>query len=253
VLRRCPTILAAPGLALTLAAALTFVVLPTPASAENLPPSYTLTVDKSIPQIGTATTLEQSIADAQAYQKAIADTPSNSTPTVSTPQIIARIEPPGSLQNPASGSGSGSSSSSGSNPLSFAQTAPTYGQIGMVDNLLGPIQSGNTQYMAFALFGEPLQPGEKIVFSLTDPNLIANPPQFIPVDANGNTDPGIHITLNPRTDGGPSTTDGSGEVKPTVDTSGNTQSQVPEPLSLVVWSTLAGLGLWRARRLRSCN
>jgi hypothetical protein len=242
VIRR-PTILAVVAAALASVA----VYLPSPAGADSLPPSYTLTVDHAITPLDSdsgSTTLEQSMADAKQYQADVEATPSGSIPKVKTPQIIAQIVPAGSLQQ------GGASTTTSGNPLTFSQAAPTYGTVGVVDNLLGPIQSGNSQYMAFALFGEPFQPGQKIVFSLTDPNLIANPPTFTAVDSDGNPDSSIHITLNPKADTkGTSTATDNTAVTTTTQNSAPDVS-VPEPLSLALWSALTGAGLWRARRLR---
>jgi hypothetical protein len=232
-MRRCPNISAAT------AAALALFALLTPASADSLPPSYTLTVDNSIPQIDAgATTFQKAFTDAQTYQEAVANAQAkNTTPDVSPPQIIAKIIPPGALQ------GGSSATASSANPLSFDQAGTTYDKNGIVVDLLSPVQSDGSQYIGFSFFGASFQPGQKILFSLTDPNLISNPPQFQPVDSNGNPLSTVHIALNPA-----SVTGNSPGSMPS--TTVTPHSLVPEPLSLVLWSALTGIGLWRTRRLR---
>ncbi len=244
-MRRCPNISAAT------AAALALFALFTPANADSLPPSYTLTVDNAVAQIDPgATTFQQAVSDAQAYQTAVANAQAkNTAPDVSPPQIIAKIIPPGSLQ------GGSSANATSANPLSFDQAATTYDKNGIVVDLLSPVQSDGSQYIGFSFFGASFQPGQKILFSLTDPNLIANPPQFEPIDANGNPLSTVHIALNPASATGNSS--GSTSTTATGNSSGSTStttvtpdSSVPEPLSLVLWSALTGIGLWRTRRLR---
>src|SRR5262249_44819502 len=153
------------------------------------------------------TTFDQAVADAQAYQKAIADAQANNTtPDVKPPQIIATVVPPGSVTELSP------DSASGGNPLTFDQAATTYDKNGIVVDLLSPIQADGKQYIGLSLFGAPLQPGQQIVFSLTDPNLTADPPQFLPVDSN------VHITQNASVD----TDTGNGSVTVTVtNTSGS--------------------------------
>jgi hypothetical protein len=228
-------------------AALAAVALstPLPTVADTIPPTYTLTVDQPITQTDpSASTFAQAVADAQAYQQAVATAQANNTtPNVNPPQIIAKIIPPGSLQG-----GSSSGSASSTNPLNFDQTKTTYSSNGIVVDLLSPIQKDGSQYIGFSLFGAALQPGQQIVFSLADPNLIANPPQFQPIDSGGNPNTAIHIALNPTTNGNGSDSSGGNTTGSTTTTTPPMDNAVPEPLSLVLWSTLAGVGLWSRRR-----
>jgi hypothetical protein len=230
-----------------IAAALATVAPPTPppAVAGTISPTYTLTVDQSLaPTDPSATTFAQAVADAQAYQQAVATAQANNTtPNVSPPQIIAKIIPPGALQGASSSGGA-----SGTNPLNFDQAATTYSTNGIVVDLLSPIQKDGSQYIGFSLFGAPLQPGQQIVFSLADPNLISNPPQFQPIDSSGNPDTAIHIALDPTTSGSDSSGSNNTGSGSTPTPSSSSDNSVPEPLSLVLWSTLAGAGLWSRRR-----
>jgi hypothetical protein len=216
--KRCrPTILAALAAALTLALA----GRPTPATADSMSSTtsltmvdYTLTADNGLPA-----------AD----------------PNATAPQVVATIIPPGGIVPPPA-----TTDNPNGNPLTILPDSAGFNQQGLIDLL-----SKDNKQFGFSFFDSGLLPasqGGKLHFALSiDQALASSPPTF-------QTPDGIHIVpdnmpvVTPPTSGS-----GSGSTTPPTD-SGSSQtsdpSQVPEPMSLVLWTTLAGAGFWRVRRQR---
>jgi hypothetical protein len=95
------------------------------------------------------------------------------------------------------------------------------------------------QALGLSFYGQGLASGGVLNFALTiDQSLAKNPPQLESLT------PGISIKLDSvSSSSGSGTTSGGGPS-----TSPAQGANVPEPLSLLVWSALAGAGVWRTGR-----
>jgi hypothetical protein len=152
-----------------------------------------------------------------------------------TPQFTAVVDPVG-LVPPPSGSATGPLTilpgSSGFDP----QNLSVY--LGSIPS--DPNATITQQALGLSFYGQGLASGGVLNFALTiDQALANNPPQLESLT------PGISIKLDgvENTSSQSSSSNGNGGAAPA---SGN--GQVPEPLSLLVWSALTGAGLLRARR-----
>jgi hypothetical protein len=159
------------------------------------------------------------------------------TPTIAPPQVVALVDPAGGVVTPASSSAFG--------PLTILAGSQGFNASGLYDYLASSKdQNGNPlQALGLSFYGQlnPLIPGG--LASLADGGIlkfsldVANqnsPPQLV------SQTPGVSITLQPST----TSTGSSGGGTPI------TAADTPEPLSVLVWSALAGAGLLRVRGLR---
>jgi hypothetical protein len=106
---------------------------------------------------------------------------------------------------------------------------------GVWDYLASTVQNGqNLQALGLSFYGQGLAASGVLNFSLNVAN-VNDPPQLV------SQTPGVTITL----DAASSTTSSA-----TSSSSALNADSVPEPLSLLLWSTLIGAGLLRARALR---
>jgi hypothetical protein len=156
------------------------------------------------------------------------------TPTIAPPQVIALIEPAGGVVTPPSSSAQG--------PLSNL-AGQGFDDKKVYDYLASTKDANGNPLQAFGLsfYGQGLASlanGGMLKFSLDVADQNA-PPQLV------SQTPGVSITLQPADSstgtGGTSTGTGSRQGSP---------SETPEPLSVLVWSALAGAGLLRSRILR---
>jgi hypothetical protein len=158
------------------------------------------------------------------------------TPTIAPPQVVALIDPVGGVVTPASSSALG--------PLSILQGSQGFNQAGVYDYLANTTdQNGNPlQALGLSFYGQGLASlanGGILKFSLdvANPN---SPPQLVVPSTSD-----VSITLQS------SDTSGTGSAASGGNSSGgtpiSTASETPEPLSVLVWSALAGAGLLRAR------
>jgi hypothetical protein len=163
------------------------------------------------------------------------------SPNIAPPQIVAAIDPVGSVPAPAATATEG--------PLTILAGSQGFTQGGVYDflntpkdangNLLQPIALGLSFYTTPSGPGglAAASNGGVVNFSLdvANPN---SPPQLVTNLS------GVSITLQPAasTTGSGGTTDtgtgGGGQI---------TTENVPEPLSVLVWGALAGAGLMRRR------
>jgi hypothetical protein len=157
------------------------------------------------------------------------------------PQVVAAILPPGSVVPPKLADGSEGS------PLTILPDShgfdPNHLVVALKD---GTSSTGQPQQMFGLIFyGQGLQPDGLLHFTLSiDKALANNPPQLQSLTS------GISITLDqpattPPTDRGSGGGGGS--------TTGPTDNQIPEPLSVILWgSVLVGVAARRplARRSR---
>jgi len=157
------------------------------------------------------------------------------TPTIAPPQVVALIDPAGGVVTPPSSSALG--------PLSILAGSQGFNASGVYDYLANTKDANGNALQAFGLsfYGQGLASlanGGMLKFSLDVANQNA-PPQLV------SQTPGVSITLQPADSstgtGGTNTGTGGGQSSP---------SETPEPLSVLVWSALAGAGLLRSRILR---
>ena len=152
------------------------------------------------------------------------------TPTIAPPQVVALVDPAGGVVTPASSSALG--------PLTILAGSQGFNASGVYDYLASSKdQNGNPlQALGLSFYGQGLASlanGGILQFSLDVANQ-NSPPQL------DSQTPGVSITLQPST----SSSGSSGGGTPI------TAADTPEPLSVLVWSALAGAGLLRVRSLR---
>jgi hypothetical protein len=242
VLRRCRAPL------MVLAAALGFGLgsRPIPSRADGL------TSSAGTPSV----TLDYTLTTSQAIAPAGATAPAQTSSSPPTPQILA-LDTPISIVTPSTTSASGPlqivSDSSG-----YYFNNPSQLLVGVGDTTLNgsPVQA-----LGLTFYGQGLSAGSNLTFSLTfNKNIVdGNPPQipqFTVVDpttlkpastyqikydgvdtSGGSTSPPI----TPQGGGGGGSGGGGG----------GGGHQTPEPLSWLVWSALAGAGMWRVRFFKS--
>jgi hypothetical protein len=148
--------------------------------------------------------------------------------SVTPPQVVALIDPTGGVVTPPSNSTQG--------PLTILAGSQGLNTREVYDYLAsGPGSNGQTlQALGLSFYGQGLAAGGILNFSLNVTNA-SEPPQVV------SQTPGVTINLDPVS----STSNSSSSSQNPI-----TDSEVPEPLSLILWSTLAGAGLLRARTLR---
>ena len=236
VLRRCPTWLT------TLAASLAIGlgVLPMSTRGGGL-------TSNSNTSNTTIESLEYTLTTTQAIPAATGSPPAPGS-TATTPQIVAEVTPV-SIVQPSSVSASALQILAGSPTYYINSPSQLSVEIGNLPNNGSPITS---QALGLSFYGQGLAAGNSLTFSLpfaqsvvggTSPSTI---PQFTAIDpTTGET----ISTISIKYDGiAPVTT----TVSPTGASNGGgvTVFANPEPLSVLVWSVLAGMGLWRARARR---
>ena len=144
-----------------------------------------------------------------------------------SPQVVALIEPAGGVVTPASTSTVG--------PLTILSGSQGFSSSGVFDYLASTKDSNGNPLQALGLsfYGQGLASaanGGVLNFSLNVTNS-SEPPQLV------SQTPGVSIALQPPDSSSSGT--GTGTL--------TTASETPEPLSLLLWSALAGAGLLRAR------
>ena len=145
------------------------------------------------------------------------------TPTIAPPQVVALIEPAGGVVTPPSSSAQG--------PLTILSSSSGINTKGVYDYLASTTSNGQAlQALGLSFYGNGLAAGGMLKFSLNVANQ-SDPPQLV------SQIQGVTITLNPAS----SSSSSAGTVS---------EAQIPEPLSLMVWSALAIGGLLRARAVR---
>jgi hypothetical protein len=153
---------------------------------------------------------------------------------ISGPQVEALILPPGGVMPPTSGSGTQES------PLTILSGSHGFDPSQLVVALKNATSSSGQPEQMFGLvfFGQGLAPGGVLNFSLSIEKSLANDPPQLQV-----LTPGVTITPESGTSSPPpSSPPANGGSPPSA-------GEVPEPLSLVLWSALAGAALVRARSL----
>jgi hypothetical protein len=211
---RSPTVLAA------LAALLVLTTRPTPAGADNVSSSTGGTGSSYYAQGYTLTVPAGGVP--------VGD------PNATSPEFIFQNTPAGAIVAP----------SDGSNPLTFLPDSVGYTAPGSTTSspyvIFDLLKKDGSQF-GLSFFNTPLVQGNVFHVNLdintalqsSPPTFVSNPP------AAGSNLPIVSLVPDP-----PATT----MTPSAVTTQGS--SDVPEPLSLLLWSVLAGIGLWHARCLR---
>jgi hypothetical protein len=158
-------------------------------------------------------------------------------PTIAPPQVVALVEPAGGVITPPSSSTQG--------PLTILAGSQGFNVSGVYDYLASKdLTTGSAlQALGVSFYGQGLASlanGGILKFSLDVADQSA-PPQLV------SQTPGVSIALQPSD----SSTGSSGNTTGTTSVGGNVGAlDTPEPLSVLVWSALAGAGLLRLRALR---
>jgi hypothetical protein len=150
------------------------------------------------------------------------------TPNIA-PQVVALIEPAGGVVTPVSSSAVG--------PLTILSGSQGFTASGVYDYLASTKDTNGKPLQALGLsfYGQGLANGGILNFSLNVTNQ-STPPQLV------SQTPGVSIALQSPDSSSSNTNTGTGTL--------TTAAETPEPLSVLVWSALAGAGLLRARALR---
>jgi hypothetical protein len=148
------------------------------------------------------------------------------TPNIA-PQVVALVEPAGGVVTPPSSSTVG--------PLTILSGSQGFSASGVYDYLASKDVNGTPlQALGLSFYGQGLANGGVLNFSLNVTNQ-SSPPQLV------SQTPGVTIALQPPSDSSSSNTKTG---------TGTTISETPEPLSLLVWAALTGVGLLRMRASR---
>ena len=219
-----------PGTTTTLSGTITSgsptVVLPStsgllvgdPVTGTGIPANTTITqIDAS----GTQLTLSNN-ATASASESLVFT-------SVPAPQAYAIVEPTGGIVTPPTTATQG--------PLTILSGSSGFTQSGVYDYLKSTTDSSGQPVQLFGLsFYGGLAANGVLNFSLNVTNA-SSPPQLV------SQTPGVTITLDP-----PASSSTSTSTSLAV-----TDSGTPEPLSLLLWTFLAGAGFVRVRTLRRSN
>jgi hypothetical protein len=143
--------------------------------------------------------------------------------SVPPPQAFAIIQPAGGVVTPPTTSMQG--------PLTILPGSSGFSQSGVYDYLKNATDSNGQPVQLFGLsfYGQGLASGGILNFSLNVTNA-SSPPQLVS-QTNG-----VTITLDPASSQSSSSS-----------SSGDANSEVPEPVSILLWSMLVGAGFLRAR------
>jgi hypothetical protein len=195
-----------------------------------------------IPSGTTVTTIGSSGSQVTLSQNATASGGESLTftPVIVPPQVVALINPAGGVVTPPSTSALG--------PLTILSGSQGFNASGVYDYLASTKdQNGNPlQALGLSFYGQGLASlanGGILKFSLDVANQ-NSPPQLV------SQTPGVTIALQTSD----TSTGSTGDSGTGTNNDGGTQigtANIPEPLSVLVWSTLAGAGLLRARRGRN--
>jgi hypothetical protein len=148
------------------------------------------------------------------------------SPTIAPPQVVALVQPAGGIVTPPSTSTQG--------PLTILAKSSGFSASGVYDFLASTKDSSGNPLQALGLsfYGQGLAAGGVLNFSLNVANASA-PPQLV------SQTPGVSIALDKA----------SSSSKSSHTSTAVSDAQVPEPLSLLLWSALSGAGVLRARKV----
>ena len=161
--------------------------------------------------------------------------PTSGSTKIPSPQVEALIEPAGGVVTPATTSTQG--------PLTILPGSKGFDASGVWDYLANATQNGQTyEGLGLSFYGQGLAAGGVLNFSLNVAN-VNDPPQLVSATS------GVTITLDPTSSTSSSSSSSSSSTSSS-SSSSFTVDSVPEPLSILLWATLAMAGLLRARGMR---
>ena len=228
MLRRCP----APLIVLTAALAFGLGSQPMSSRADGLTSSSDTSNTPTV-------TLDYTLTTSQAIAPVSGSPPTQSSTNPPTPQVLA-TDSPISIVPPPSGSSTG--------PLQIVSDSSGYYFNNPSELIVGV---GNTtmngspvpQALGLTFYGQGLAAGNSLTFSLTFDKAIVdgNPPQIPQFTVlNPTTLAADDVPIQIKYDG----------VATRRHRPRRPSRTAPEPLSLLVWSALAGVGMWRVRGRR---
>lgn len=157
---------------------------------------------------------------------------------ISQPQIVATVTAPGQILPPKLADGSEGS------PLTILPDSTGFDASQVVVALKQDTSTSGQKQQDFGLvfFGSGLAANAMLHFALNVNSALANDPSLLQLST-----PSSGFTLTPVVDAGsgPGTGTGTGGT-----TDGGSSQNIPEPLSIIVWSALTGIGLMRVRSMR---
>jgi hypothetical protein len=179
-------------------------------------------------QVGTA---DYSLTFPQGLPAATGPSPASGSSSIAAPQVVLLVDPAGGVVAPSSSSAQG--------PLTILSGSHGFETTGVYDYLASSTDSSGQPLQALGLsfYGTGMAAGGVLNFSLNVTNI--NSPPTLEWVNNGSQ------TMSPFTPN-----PASGTANTTVSTISATSANTPEPLSLLLWSALAGIGFLRARALR---
>jgi hypothetical protein len=159
---------------------------------------------------------------------------------ISQPQIVATVTAPGQILPPKLADGSEGS------PLTILPDSTGFDASQVVVALKQDTSTSDPSQQDFGLvfFGSGLAANAMVHFALNVNSALANDPSLLQL-----TTPSSGFTLTPAVDTGSGTGTGTGTVTGGSSDGGSSQN-IPEPLSIIVWSALTGIGLMRVRSMR---
>ncbi len=162
--------------------------------------------------------------------------PSSGSTSVAAPQVVLLVDPAGGVVAPQSSSTQG--------PLTVLSGSHGFDATGVYDYLASSTDSSGQPLQALGLsfYGSGIAAGGVLNFSLNVTNA-SSPPTLEWVNNGSQTM--SPFTPNPVL----ASPDASASVS-TTQTSSSDVTNTPEPLSLLLWSVLAGAAVLRARTLR---
>lgn len=196
--------------------------------------TFILTMDASTEQ-AQASAISPNSSTVGASTTAVADyrlTVSGGLPVpnanIAGPQVVAMVVPAGAVVPPTNADGSQGS------PLTILSDSSGFDASQLVVALKDATSSSGApeQLLGLVFFGKGLAADGSLHFSLSiDKALAANPPTLV------STTPGVTITADAVS---PPTTGSGGSTTPPTE-------NVPEPVSVIVWSAVAAVTALRAR------
>jgi len=158
---------------------------------------------------------------------------------ITQPQIVATVTSPGQIVPPTLADGTQGS------PLTILSNSTGFDASQVVVALKqGTSSTGQSQQdFGLVFFGSGLAANSMLHFALNVNSALANNPSLLQI-----TTPSSGFTLTPDPNS-TTTTAGSGGTSSSGGST-DTAQNVPEPLSVIIWSTLAGTGLMRVRAMR---
>ncbi len=161
---------------------------------------------------------------------------------ITQPQIVATVSAPGLIVPPKLADGSEGS------PLTILSDSTGFDASQLVVALKqDTVNNGQTQQdFGLVFFGSGLAANSMLHFALNVNSALANDPSLLKLTTPTS---GFTLTANPESNNGGGNGTG-GNNNGSGGSTDNGSQNIPEPLSIIVWSALTGTGLLRVRAMR---